>query len=189
MQAATSDVNAAVLTLRTHLINAQSFLNPLQARHAIYALNEILPPQLRLVFDTELYREATSPTYLVPCKACTTDPENPVTTKITKEAIRNTRPAKVYGKWGDYLSTLNAKVQLIRCDTCGKDIPIHEKEVMARVNSDFADKYLPAEPQIGGIFDRALNQDSYWEWVTICHATLERKFREFRELFLNRESL
>ena len=175
MQSATSDVNAAVVALRTHLLNGKSMSNIDQVRHAIYVLNEILPDEFRIIFDTEYYEKSICSTYKIGC-TCGTELE------VSDHTIKYQATSNVLGMWVNEFSGTDAR-QYVECLDCQNHVFINDAELILEKKSMFTDEYVPEEPVFTTLYDRVLNQTTFWKWALICHATLERKYCLFRNSF------
>ena len=175
MQSATTDVNAAVMALRNHLLNGNTASNVEQVRHAIYVLNEILPDEFHVVFDTEYYEKSISPTYKIICQC---GKENDVTDHTTKYQSTS----NILGMWINEFDAGESR-KYVECVNCKNQVFINDDELILEKKSIFSEKYVPEEPVLATLYDRVLNQSTFWKWALICHATLERQSRLFRHSF------
>ena len=180
MQSATSDVNAAVMSMRNQLVFARSSGDSEQVRHAIYTLNEILPEDFQLIFDTEYYENSIMPLYSIICKCGGECKVSQITTKYEN-------PSKVFGRWSHEFAQPALRKYVI-CTDCKNKVFIKNSELILEKKSKFATaKYVPEEPVFFTLYNRALNHGAYWNWVMICHAALERQLRIFRQSFSNQD--
>ena len=175
MQSATSDVNAAIMKLREQLVISKTLTNTQQAKDSIYVMNEILPSKFRLIFNDEYYKNEISPVYAIMC-ACGTESE------VSKQTVKYQPAIRGFGKWS--LEFAKATIRkYISCAVCESKIYIRNDELILTKKSMFAAKYVPEEPIINSLYDSILNKNDFWHWVTVCHATLERQLRVFRDSF------
>ena len=180
MQSATSDVNAAVVKMRDQLIFAVDSKNSQKARHSIYTLNEILPANNQIIFDTNSYQKAIMSIYSITCK-CGKESE------VSENTIKYQKPKKSFGRWSqEFTSCVITKY--IECIHCKHEVTINSSKMILEKKSRFADRYVFEEPATGSLYDKALNGSTYWEWVLVCHATLERQFRLFRESYSTKDT-
>ena len=180
MQSATSDVNAAVMSMRNQLVFARSVGDSEQVRHAIYTMNEILPAEFQLIFDTENYENSIKHLYTIMCK-CGAE------CRVSTDTTKYENPAKVFGRWSYEFKSASPRKYVI-CNECKNKVYIKNSELVLEKKSKFAtERFVPEEPIFYTLYNRALNHGGYWNWVMVCHAALERQLREFRNSFSNRD--
>lgn len=198
MQSATSDVNAGVLEYRRMLVFAIDRQNIINALTAIFALNGILPPELKLRFNDEEYRRQTTDQYLATCPACKTE------VPVTEDVIRIRLKSAGMGAWNSVDPNLVSRERYMVCPelkaggaTCGTAIPIRYDDLTIVTPTDAADAaanaaagtnealpapvvFAPTLPSIQNINDQMLMAPEFWARVRAIAALLENQLREFR---------
>lgn len=199
-QSATADVNSGITACRQQLISAMNSGEPRIARSAIYAMNEILPDKLRLIFDTEMYERDVKTRMYVTChdRECTMlvpdgdGKPKPVRTRTeyTADQIEVGHSEKMLmlmGPMAGYWTSQHAPPRSVPCHKCGRPCHVRDDNISIRAKSEISQNFCPEEPDLSTVDRQVANGALFWKWASICHAALEGRCRAFRDMYTVRE--
>jgi len=163
MQSRVIDINSACSVWRGKLIQAIEEQDVPLASLAVLALNNLLDPSNRLVFENDGYFRETEGTKMAICPNC--DEKTEYENNVKKQSGYHRFSGQ---RWiSNYLYCSNKK--------CGQRITVNSVNDLI-IDRDIVSqrKFLPEKPTVTNSYSQAVNSSQYWTWASICASELEK---------------
>ena len=180
-QALLPDINYLIQGLVNQTNISINLKDRLGTTSALTALNQLLPPDYQIIFNTQGYNKETMERLFIKCVLCD-----------NKDDITDIRPEHQLSSTTYYDSLLgkSTTTKYVRCTKCGSKNPIDQKTnyIISKASiQDYKGQFAPEEPKVNGLITDSVNETQFWRWVYLVRKILFTKLRMYREAYRSKD--